>query len=196
MTYAYYQANGVKYYWGFGTAISCITMAVGLSYVANEYCTQSHLSTEDYESAAEGLRTTRRFKKCTMGLRHLASSTATLLHLLTFSIFESQSKSLAWDWMTKDKRIWTRKAQIINGRPRRASVEDEPSPKPLSAYDRSFSNGTTLADPDEQHERWYAKALAETQGLSIELPQPGRAVDHSPSLSEASRSPLSRSSTL
>ena len=196
MTFAYYQANGVKYYWGFGTAISCITMAVGLSYVVNEYCTQSHLSTEDYESAAEGLRTTRRFKKYTIWFRHLVSSTATLLHFLTFSIFKSHSNSLAWDWKTKDDRFWTRKAQIINGRSPRGSVEDEPSPRPLSAKDRSLSNGTTLADPDEQHERWYAKALAETQGLSIEMQQPGRAVDHSPSLSEASRSPLSRSSTL
>ena len=199
MTFAYYQANGVKYYWGVGTGISCITMTVGLLYVVNEYCTQSHLSTEDYESAAEGLRTTRRFKKYTMWLRHLASSTANLLHVLTFSIFKSHSKNLAWDWMTKDDRIWTRKAQIINGRPPRASVEDEPSPKPLSHYDRSFSNNTTLADPDEQHERWYAKALAEAAHLSIKMQVPGRAVDHSPRISEASRSslsPLSRSSTL
>ena len=98
--------------------------------------------------------------------------------------------------MTKDDRIWTRKAQIINGRSPRASAEDEPSLKPFSAKDRSFSNGTTLADVDEQHEQWYAKALAEAKGLSIEMQVPGRAVCDSPSVSEASRSPLSRSSTL
>ena len=196
MTFAYYQANGVRYYWGFGTALSCITMAAGLSYVVNEYCTQSHLSTEDYESASESLRTTRRFKKSTMWLRHLASITTNILHLLTFSIFKSHSKSLAWDWMTKDDRIWTRKAQIIHGRSPRASAEDEPSLKLFSAKDRSFSNGTTLADVDEQHEQWYAKALAEAKGLSIEMQVPGRAVCDSPSVSEASRSPLSRSSTL
>ncbi len=196
MTFAYYQANGVKYYWGFGTGLSCITMAVGLLYVVNEYCTQSHLSTEDYESAAEGLRTTRRFKKYTMWLRHLASFTTNLLHVLTFSIFKPASKTLAWDWMTKDDRIWTRKVQILNGRPPRGSAEDELPPKPFSAQDRSFSNNTTLADPDEQHEQWYAKALAEAEGLSIEMQAPGRAVCYSPIPSEALRSPLSRSSTL
>ena len=205
MTYAYYQANGVKYYWGFGTAISCITMAAGLSYVVNEYCTQSHLSTEDYDSAAEGLRTTRRFKKSTMWLRQLARITAKILHLLTFSIFKSHSKSLAWDYMTKDDRddriwtrkAWTRKAQIIHGRPpTRASVEDEDESsqrKPLARDDRSFSNGTTAADPDERLEQWYNKALAEAEarGASIEMQAPGRA-----SVSEASRSMLSRESTL
>ena len=205
MTYAYYQANGVKYYWGFGTAISCITMAAGLSYVVNEYCTQSHLSTEDYSSAAEGLQTTRKFKKSTMWLRHLARITTNILHFFTFSIFKSHSKSLAWDYMTKDHRIWTRKAQIINGRPpTRASVdedEDESSQrKPLSVKDRSFSNGTTLADPDERLEQWYNKALAEAEarGASIEMQAPGRVVgdEARTSVSEASRSPLSRSSTL
>lgn len=110
--------------------------------------------------------------------------------------------------MTKDDRIWTRKVQILNGRPPRASVsassvEDEPSSlKPLVPSDRSFSNNTTLADPDEQHdERWYAKALAEAEaeGLSsIEMQAPGRAAvyDSPGSLGEASRSPLLRSSTL
>ena len=200
MTYEYYQANGVKYYWGFGTAISCITMAAGLSYVVNEYCTQSHLSTEDYSSAAEGLRTTRRFKKSTMWLRHLARITIKILHFLTLSIFKSHSKSLAWDYKTKDERFWTRKAQIIHGRPPTTGPVDEDDEdelsqqqKPLSAKDRSLSNGTTLADPDERLEQWYSKALAEAEarGGSIEMQALGRA-----SVSEAGRSPVSRSSTL
>ena len=78
--------------------------------------------------------------------------------------------------------------------------EDESSQqqKPLSAKDRSFSNGTTLADPDERLEQWYAKALAEARGNSIEMQAPGRVVCDSPrpSHSEAGRSPVSRSSTL
>ena len=103
--------------------------------------------------------------------------------------------------MTKDDRIWSRKIQIINGRrPRtRTGSEDESysSPKLLSKYDRSFSNNTTLADADEQqHARWYAKALAEAEGMEV----PGRVAAvgcQSPSsFSEASRSPLSRESTL
>ena len=212
MTFAYYQANGVKYYWGFGTGISCITMAIGLLYVVDEYCTQSHLSTEDYESAVQGLRTTRTFKKHTMWLRHLVSLTATLLHILTFSIFKSPSKTLAWDYMTKDDRIWSRKVQIINGRrPKRTRTrtgsssavvdgdELDSSPKLLSKYERSFSNNTTLADLDEvQHARWYSKALGEVE---VEMQGRGAAAagvgGQSPTgFSEGWRSPLSRESTL
>ena len=106
--------------------------------------------------------------------------------------------------MTKDERIWSRNVPIINGRrPRpRIGSEDEPdsSPKLLSKYERSFSNNTTLADVDEQqHARWYAKALAEAEGgMGMEVPGRVAAVGcQSPtSFSEASRSPLSRESTL
>jgi len=40
-------------------------MSVGLAYIVHEYCTQSHFSTEDYGRAMEGLRRTRRWKRCT-----------------------------------------------------------------------------------------------------------------------------------
>ena len=63
--YAYYREYGVSYYWGFGTGVSCVSIAAGLIPIVIEYCTQSHPSTEDYESAAQGLRTTRWFKKYT-----------------------------------------------------------------------------------------------------------------------------------
>ena len=32
-TYDYYRANGVKYYWGFGTGLSCIVLVAGLAYI-------------------------------------------------------------------------------------------------------------------------------------------------------------------
>lgn len=103
--------------------------------------------------------------------------------------------------MTKDDRIWSRKVQILNGRrprqrTRTGSLDelDSSSPNLLAKYERSFSNITTLADMDEaQHARWYAKAVADAEGMEV----PGRgAVCQSPSLDDASRSPLSRSSTL
>ena len=71
--------------------------------------------------------------------------------------------------------------------------EDESSQrKPLARDDRSFSNGTTLADPDERLEQYYNKDLAEAEarGGSMEMQAPGRA-----SVSEASKSMLSREST-
>lgn len=113
--------------------------------------------------------------------------------------------------MTKDDRIWSRKVQIINGRrPKRtrtgSSDEPDSSPRLLSKWERSFSNNTTLADMDEQqHARWYAKAVgemgAEEVGMGMGMVEgPGRGVGvgggQSPSMSEASRSPLSRESTL
>ena len=94
--YAYYRENGVKYYWGFGTGVSCLFLAAGLSYIVIEYCTQSHLSTEDYESAAQGLRMTRRFRKYTTWLRILGGCLARCMHFMTFDVFKSDLKSLAW----------------------------------------------------------------------------------------------------
>ncbi|KAI4275592.1 MAG: hypothetical protein LQ337_003104 [Flavoplaca oasis] len=44
-------------------------MSVGLAYIVFEYCTQSHLSTEDYDRAMNGLKHTRWFKKHTRFVR-------------------------------------------------------------------------------------------------------------------------------
>ena len=144
-SYAYYREKGVRYYWGFGTAVSCVSLAAGLIHIVIEYCTQSHLSTEDYESAARGLRMTRWFKKFTDSrlpgrylarymhkitrgftkktwfkngtawLRTLGRSTVEYMHKMTFGIFESHSKSLVWDWMTKDERIRMSRSPVIDG---------------------------------------------------------------------------------
>ena len=103
-TYAYYRENGVKYYWGFGTGTSCVFLVAGLIYLVMEYCTQSHLSTEDYESAAQGLKMTRWFKKHTTWLRSLGLLLAELMHKMMFGMLRSSSKSLRWDYMTKDQR--------------------------------------------------------------------------------------------
>ncbi|KAL8876838.1 MAG: hypothetical protein Q9198_005033, partial [Flavoplaca austrocitrina] len=44
-------------------------MSVGLAYIVFEYCTQSHLSTEDYDRAMNGLKHTRWVKKHTRFIR-------------------------------------------------------------------------------------------------------------------------------
>ena len=53
-TYDVYVAAGVYVYWGAATALSCFVMSCGLIYVVIEYCTQSHISTEDYGRAMQG----------------------------------------------------------------------------------------------------------------------------------------------
>ena len=104
-TYAWSRQNGVKIYWGVGKATSCFFLAAGLIYIVIEYCTQSHLSTEDYESAAAGLRMTRAFRKHTTWCRFLVVSLAELMHWMTFDLFRSNSKSLVWEWKTRDGRV-------------------------------------------------------------------------------------------
>ena len=104
-TYASYRATVVKWYWGFGTAVSCISLTAGLLYIVIEYCTQSHLSTEDYESAARGLKRTRWFRKYTAWIRVLGESLARCMHKVTCGMLKSNQKCLVWDERTKDERI-------------------------------------------------------------------------------------------
>lgn len=70
-TYDSYREHGVYYYWGSGTALTCAVLTVSLLFIVVEYCTQSHLSTEEYENAARGLWTVRRFKKYTYYFRRV-----------------------------------------------------------------------------------------------------------------------------
>lgn len=161
--FAYYRANGVRWYWGFSTGVSCLFLTVGLIYIVIQYCTQSHLSTEDYESAAKGLKTTRWFKKHTVWLRLPGDFFAECMHTMTFGMFKSGSKSLVWDWKTKDERIRGSRAQIIDGQaPRGASdaqehillkedMQDEPSPinttAPKGPKDKELSYDTSVHEP-------------------------------------------------
>ncbi|KAL8800878.1 MAG: hypothetical protein Q9182_004852 [Xanthomendoza sp. 2 TL-2023] len=62
-TYDYYEGIDVFYYWGFGMGLSVIVMLSTIIFITYEFCTQSHLSSEDYEQAMQGLKTTRWFKR-------------------------------------------------------------------------------------------------------------------------------------
>ena len=68
-SYEYYASHGVYTYWSAGTGMSCVLLFIGLCYIINEYCTQSHLSTDDYGRAMHGLKITRRYKRYTMFFR-------------------------------------------------------------------------------------------------------------------------------
>ena len=132
-TYAYYGANGAKHHWGVATGISCFFLTVGLTYVVIAYCTQSHLSTEDYESAAKGLKMTRRVKRYTMWLGRPGEFLAKYMQKATFGMFKSNSKSLVWDWMTKDERVQIEmtRAQLIGGQVPRGASEAQAQPERL-----------------------------------------------------------------
>ena len=112
---AWYWENGGKIYWGVGTGTSCLFLAAGLVYIVIEYCTQSHLSTEDYESAAAGLRMTRAFRKYTTWRRFLEAPLARLMHKVSFGILRSDSKSLVWEWKTRDGRVGMEGVDGVDG---------------------------------------------------------------------------------
>ncbi|KAL8681131.1 MAG: hypothetical protein Q9186_002724 [Xanthomendoza sp. 1 TL-2023] len=69
LAYQYYAAHGVYLTWGIATGLSLLVMSTGLAYIVFEYCTQSHLSTENYDRALTGLKHTRWFKKHTLFIR-------------------------------------------------------------------------------------------------------------------------------
>jgi hypothetical protein len=64
-TQSYYLSRGIGITWGVGTGLAGSSMFVAFIYVVTEWCLQSHLVTENYESARKGLLLTRRFKKYT-----------------------------------------------------------------------------------------------------------------------------------
>ena len=96
-------ANGVYLYWSAGTATSCIVLLAGMLYIVHEYCTQSHLSTEDYQRAMQGLRLTRRYKKHTRFIRWVPDITirlgkrfGALFGIGSMSRGQPERKSLIW----------------------------------------------------------------------------------------------------
>jgi hypothetical protein len=92
----------VRYYWGFGTALSCAVLAASLFFIVVEYCTQSHLSTEEYENAMQGLRAVRRFKKYTNLFRRVPDDVIEfvkrLYHMVRRRGVRSGRRSLVWTW--------------------------------------------------------------------------------------------------
>ena len=102
-------------YWATGTTLSIAVLAVGLAYIVAEYCTQSHLATEDFDSACEGIRLTRRFKKYTYWIRLLLDLWDQIL-ILALKVIgypwqkaagrgpTPTNKTLVWDWRVKPKK--------------------------------------------------------------------------------------------
>jgi hypothetical protein len=91
-------------FWTIGTVISCFFMGIGMLYVVIEWCLQSHLSTEDYKSAMNGLRRVRRFRRFTFWLRYPAS-------WVVISV-NSVAKALKLRKSRKHKAlVWSRKSR-------------------------------------------------------------------------------------
>lgn len=99
-TYDYYREHGVYIYWGTGTALTCSVLTVSLFFIVVEYCTQSHLSTEEYEKASNGLWAVRKFKKYTYYFRrvpdYLIDVVKRVFHQLLGNRVRGGRRSLVW----------------------------------------------------------------------------------------------------
>ncbi|KAL8831432.1 MAG: hypothetical protein Q9191_000876 [Dirinaria sp. TL-2023a] len=100
--------------WGAGTAVSTFVMVVAFVFIVVEWCTQSHLSTNHYQSAMQGLRRTRRFKKYTAWFRGIPDLTI-LAGRWAWIVVTGRGRrydvkgrkgwerrSLVWTWQTQD----------------------------------------------------------------------------------------------
>lgn len=72
-TQEYYLQIGIGVTWALATAIPGVAMFIAFTYIVIQWCVQSHLSTEKYESARQGLKMTRNFRKYTFLFRRISN---------------------------------------------------------------------------------------------------------------------------
>lgn len=133
--YNFYVAIGVGAYWGSGVGISVFAMCIAFAFIVAEYCTQSHLSTVDYEKSKRGLSRTRWFKKHTYLFRsipHLCIGFGKDLWFRVMGKKEIHERgSLMWTWKTKEPEGWPAldnqdsNLQLITGRGSNRENDDD-----------------------------------------------------------------------
>ena len=132
-TYEIYRSNGVTYYWMAGTVLSLTVMSLSFAFFVGEWATQSHLSTEDYESARNGLLMTRRFKKYTKYVRDIPNIVIEHTDLCWRRWFKRgvishpNRRGLVWTAHTKHERVSSPRVPIILKGHADASLYSRPS---------------------------------------------------------------------
>lgn len=114
-TMQYYRNHGVIIYWAIGTALSCTVLIVASVYLVIQWATQSHLSSEDYQKAARGLRRTQTFKRYTVWLCIARNSVIELVKRCFLCVVDRLAggrikrdhtrRSLVWCWKADDDII-------------------------------------------------------------------------------------------
>ncbi|KAI4677090.1 uncharacterized protein J4E88_006897 [Alternaria novae-zelandiae] len=108
---------GITLTWVSGTSLTASVMGLSMFYITVEWCQQSHLSTEDYDDAMEGLRLTRKYRLRTMHARRISRATLAQLGKLGFAIGKlinvvgadkKPRKTLMWTWDTTKKPVLSR----------------------------------------------------------------------------------------
>lgn len=126
----YYRAAGVIVYWSTATALPCFIMSIGFAFVVLEWCTQSHLSSEDYGKASRGLRRTRWFKKHTAWFRDIPEVLIELVLKVRYNLVCGHAerpgrRSLVWTWQTKQRPPGTIEGSGVRNR---HDTEEEADP--------------------------------------------------------------------
>lgn len=113
-------------------------MCTAFAFIVAEYCTQSHLSTVDYEKSRQGLRWTRWFRKYTYLFRsipHMCIGSGMNLWLRIMGKRAShERRSLSWTWKTKEQGL--------------PALEDQGSNLQLSGGSRSRENDDASESDD------------------------------------------------
>lgn len=173
----FYRAHGILYHWAVGTSLSIAVLAVGLAYIVAEYCTQSHLATEDFDSACDGMRFTRRFKKYTYWLRLLLDlwdQIFTLaLRVVRYPWQKATArgptpihKTLVWDWKVKPKKDRRRSSTL-------PLMEDDLRNERLSHDSQALEESE--GERSENHtDDIRDGSLPGARGATLQLPTPTR----------------------
>lgn len=173
-------------------------MIVGLAYIVGEYCTQSHLATEDFENACQGMRFTRRFKKYTYWLRSLLDLWDTVLltvwrfirypwHKVTGGQPTGSSKTLVWDWKAKPRSADGRPVRALSDRARRRSSTQplmEGRQEGRSSHDSRSPDQCESRGPAYQTDNRAQHDIRDEGPSTLQLPtqmHPKHAASHPPS---------------
>ena len=87
-----YKAHGISLYWGSGTALSLVILTTAVLFIIAEWCSQSHLSTVDYDAAIRGLKRTRSWKRYTVWLRQAPDAVIEGVVIACWAVVEFVSK--------------------------------------------------------------------------------------------------------
>jgi hypothetical protein len=88
----YWNAPGVKGHWITALCLSLTVMVLSFAFIIAEWCTQSHMATDNYKKAMKGLARTRTFKWLTSPIRNAVDFLIIKVKLL----MGRKRKSLVW----------------------------------------------------------------------------------------------------
>lgn len=129
-----YSSPEVRIYWGLGTTVTCTIMGLLFAFIVAEWCEQSHLHTQTYRNAMQGLRHTRTWKRLTIPLRHVPDR---IIESFKWLIGRRERRSM----------IWT----VHSRRQRAGSFEDKPSRtssrKPFVVYHETSLGLSPMSSP-------------------------------------------------